>query len=158
MHCQTDDGKAVRTLNIIDEYSRECLAIHVDRKLNSGNVIDILSDLFILRGIAQHDRKQTLQEAIVNCVSSDFTDRLGLDATQHGNAQVVDNHCTSSDTVQGKLPAVKAAEPERAVGLCTLVAVVSIHLPEKAAQFALQQQNLPRQNKLLLQRKKNVSR
>ena len=47
----TDDGKAFRTLNIIDEYSRECLAIRVDRKLNSGNVIDVLSDLFILRGI-----------------------------------------------------------------------------------------------------------
>ena len=33
------------------EDSRECLAIRVDRKLNSGNVIDALSDLFILRGV-----------------------------------------------------------------------------------------------------------
>ncbi|GLO73435.1 hypothetical protein MACH18_05150 [Phaeobacter italicus] len=46
-----NDGRAFRTLNIIDEYSRECLAIRVDRKLNSGNVIDALSDLFILRGV-----------------------------------------------------------------------------------------------------------
>ncbi len=51
VHCRTGDGKAFRTLNLIDEYSRECLAIRVDRKLNSGNVIDALSDLFILRGI-----------------------------------------------------------------------------------------------------------
>ena len=51
VHCRTDDGKAFRTLNIINEYSRECLAIRVDRKLNSGNVIDVLSDLFILRGV-----------------------------------------------------------------------------------------------------------
>lgn len=51
VHCRTDDGKAFRALNIIDEYSRECLAIRVDRKLNSGNVIDALSDLFILRGV-----------------------------------------------------------------------------------------------------------
>jgi transposase InsO family protein len=51
VHCRTDDGRAFRTLNIIDEYSRECLAIRVDRKLNSGNVIDALSDLFILRGV-----------------------------------------------------------------------------------------------------------
>lgn len=42
VHCRTDDGKAFRTLNIIDEYSRECLAIRVDRKLTSGNVIDVL--------------------------------------------------------------------------------------------------------------------
>lgn len=51
VHCRTDAGKAFRTLNIVDEYSRECLAIRVDRNLNSGNVIDVLSDLFILRGI-----------------------------------------------------------------------------------------------------------
>jgi putative transposase len=51
VHCRTDDGKAFRTLNILDEYSRECLAIRVERKLNSGNVIDVLSDLFILRGM-----------------------------------------------------------------------------------------------------------
>ena len=35
--CRTDDGKAFRTLNIIDEYSQECLAVCADRKLNSGD-------------------------------------------------------------------------------------------------------------------------
>jgi len=50
VHCRTDDGKAFRTLNIIDEFSRECLAIKVDRKLNSTNVINALTDQFILRG------------------------------------------------------------------------------------------------------------
>ena len=48
VHCRTDDGKVFRMLNIIDEYSRECVAIRVDRKLNSRNVIDVLSDLFSL--------------------------------------------------------------------------------------------------------------
>ena len=42
VHCRTDDGKVFRTLNILDEFSRECLAIKVDRKLNSANVIDAL--------------------------------------------------------------------------------------------------------------------
>jgi hypothetical protein len=37
-------------LNIIDEFTRECLAIRVNRKLRSTDVIDVLSDLFILRG------------------------------------------------------------------------------------------------------------
>ncbi len=50
VHCRTDDGKAFRTLNILDEHSRECLAIRVKRKLNSVDVIDALTDLFILRG------------------------------------------------------------------------------------------------------------
>ena len=49
-HCRTDDGKVFQTLNIIGEFSRKCLAINVNRKLNSTNVIDALTDLFILRG------------------------------------------------------------------------------------------------------------
>ncbi|WP_170533622.1 IS3 family transposase [Ruegeria atlantica] len=50
VHCRTDDGKAFRTLNILDEHSRECLTIRVKRKLNSTDVIDALTDLFILHG------------------------------------------------------------------------------------------------------------
>lgn len=50
VHCRTDDGKAFRTLNIMDEFSRECLTIRVKRKLNSTDVIDVLTDLCILRG------------------------------------------------------------------------------------------------------------
>jgi transposase InsO family protein len=45
---RTHDGRKYRMLNLIDEYTRECLAIRVDRKLRSTDVIDVLSDLFIL--------------------------------------------------------------------------------------------------------------
>ena len=48
---RTDDGRTFRTLNILDEFSRECLAIRVNRKLSSTSVIDVLMDLFILRGV-----------------------------------------------------------------------------------------------------------
>ena len=51
VHHRTEDGRAYRTLNIIDEFSRECLAIRVRRKLNSTDVIDALMDLFIIRGV-----------------------------------------------------------------------------------------------------------
>jgi putative transposase len=43
VHHRTDDGNVFRTLNILDEYSRECLAIWVKRKLNLTDVIDILT-------------------------------------------------------------------------------------------------------------------
>ncbi len=43
-------------LNLIDEFTRECLAIRVDRQLRSTDVIDVLSDLFILRGVPDHIR------------------------------------------------------------------------------------------------------
>ena len=43
-------------LNVIDEFTRECLAIRVSRKLNATDVIGVLSDLFILRGVPGHIR------------------------------------------------------------------------------------------------------
>lgn len=68
VHCRTDDGKAFRTLNIIDEHSRECLAIRVKRKLNSGDVIDALSDLFILRGVPAYIRSDNGPEFVAQAV------------------------------------------------------------------------------------------
>ena len=76
VHCRTDDGKAFRTLNIIDEYSRECLAICVDRKLNSGNVIDVLSDLFILLGVPSFIRSDNGPEFVAQAVQ-DWINAVG---------------------------------------------------------------------------------
>jgi len=68
VHHRTDDGRAFRTLNIIDEYSRECLAIRVKRKLNSIDVIDVLTDLFILRGVPATIRSDNGPEFIAEAV------------------------------------------------------------------------------------------
>ena len=68
MHCRTDDGKAFRTLNILDEFSRECLAIKVERKLNSTDVIDVLTDLFILRGPPAYIRSDNGPEFVAQAV------------------------------------------------------------------------------------------
>ena len=62
------DGQGVRTLNILDEHSRECLAIRVKRKLNSADVIDALSDLFILRGVPSCIRSDSGPEFIAQAV------------------------------------------------------------------------------------------
>ena len=67
-HCRTDDGNAYRTLNIIDECSRECLAIHVDRRLNSGNAIDALIDLFIQHGVPSFIRLDNGPEFVAQAV------------------------------------------------------------------------------------------
>ncbi len=48
---RTVDGRAIKILNIIDEYTRECLAILVARRIKNQDVIDLLFDLFIVRGI-----------------------------------------------------------------------------------------------------------
>ena len=68
VHHRTDDGRAFRTLNILDEHSRECLAIRVKRKLNSTEVIDALTDLFILRGVPAFIRSDNGPEFIAEAV------------------------------------------------------------------------------------------
>ena len=65
---RTHNGGKFRMLNIIDEFTRECLAMRVNRKLNSVDVIDALSDLFILRGIPGHIRSDNGPEFIAHAV------------------------------------------------------------------------------------------
>ena len=53
---RTADGRAFRILTMIDEYTRECLALLVARKINSQAVIDQLFHLIVFRGIPEHIR------------------------------------------------------------------------------------------------------
>ena len=65
---RTHDGRKFRMLNVIDEFTHECLAIRVDRNLNAVDVIDVLSDLFILRGIPGHIRSDNGPEFVAKAV------------------------------------------------------------------------------------------
>jgi putative transposase len=53
---RTRDGRKFRMLCVVDEFTRECLAIRVARKLGAADVIDVLADLFIARGTPGHIR------------------------------------------------------------------------------------------------------
>ena len=55
-------------MNILDEYSRECLAIRVKRKLNSTDVVDVLTDLFIMRGVPAFIRSDNGPEFVAKAV------------------------------------------------------------------------------------------
>jgi len=68
VHHRTDDGRAFRTLNILDESSHECLTIRVKRKLKSTDVVDALTDLFILRGVPAFIRSDNGPEFIAEIV------------------------------------------------------------------------------------------
>jgi transposase InsO family protein len=65
---RTHDGRKLRMLNVIDEFTHEALAIRVDRKLKAIDVIDVLSDLFILRGVPEHIRSDNGPEFIAKAV------------------------------------------------------------------------------------------
>ncbi len=68
VEARTHDGRKVRLLNVIDEFTRECLAIRVARKLKATDVIDVLSELFMLRGVPAHVRSDNGPEFIAQSV------------------------------------------------------------------------------------------
>lgn len=74
---RTSDGRPMRFLTIIDEYTRESLRIHVDRKITSFNVIEELADLFILRGIPDHIRSDNGPEFVSKTIRG-WLQRLGV--------------------------------------------------------------------------------
>jgi putative transposase len=62
------DGRKYRMLNVVDEFTHESLAIRVRRKLKSIDVIDVLVELFILRGVPGHIRSDNGPEFIADAV------------------------------------------------------------------------------------------
>ena len=65
---RTANGKAFKILNIIDEYTRECLATLVDRKIKTDDVINQLFNLFVFRGIPEHIRSDNGPEFTAKAV------------------------------------------------------------------------------------------
>ena len=74
---RTRDGRAFRMLTILDEYSRECLAIDVGRKLTHDAVMYRLTDLFFRRGIPEHIRSDNGSEFTPKTVRS-WLSRIGV--------------------------------------------------------------------------------
>ena len=65
---RTSDGRPLRILAIIDEYTRECLALHVARRIRSGDVLDQLYDLFLRRGLPEYIRSDNGPEFAAKAV------------------------------------------------------------------------------------------
>lgn len=67
---RTHDGRKFRMLNVLDEFTHECLSIRVARQLKATDVIDVLSDLFILRGVPGHIRSDNGPEFVAKSVQA----------------------------------------------------------------------------------------
>jgi transposase InsO family protein len=74
---RTADGRAFRMLTIVDEYTRECLAIDVSRKLASEDVLERLSDLFVRKGVPNHIRSNNGAEFTATRVR-EWLERVGV--------------------------------------------------------------------------------
>jgi len=77
MVSRTADGRAFKLLTILDEYTRECLAILVERRITAQDVIDQLFNLFLLRGIPEHIRSDNGPEFTAREVRR-WLSRLGV--------------------------------------------------------------------------------
>jgi transposase InsO family protein len=75
--CRTSDGRPFRLLNLIDEYSRECLSIDVARKLTADDVLERLTYLFVLRGVPAYLRSDNGSEFTANAVRQ-WLERVGV--------------------------------------------------------------------------------
>jgi putative transposase len=77
MTARTADGRAFKILNILDEYTRECLAILVNRRIKSEDVIEQLFNLIVFRGIPEYIRSDNGPEFTAKAVRS-WLNKLGV--------------------------------------------------------------------------------
>lgn len=74
---RTREGRPIRMLTIIDEFTRECLAIEVGRKLGADDVLGKLTELFVWRGVPEYIRSDNGSEFTARAVR-DWLARVGV--------------------------------------------------------------------------------
>jgi putative transposase len=72
VHDYTHDGRPIKMLTIMDEFSRECIRIRVERRLTSVDVLETLADLFIERGVPKYIRSDNGPELIAKLLQAWF--------------------------------------------------------------------------------------
>ncbi len=68
VEAQTHDGRKVRLMTLIDEFTRECLAIRVARRINGMGVIEAMADAMIVHGVPEHIRSDNGAEMTAKIV------------------------------------------------------------------------------------------
>jgi len=73
---RTADGRPLKILTLIDEFTKEALAIYVARRIRAHDVIDVLADVMIERGIPEHIRSDNGPEMVAKSLRA-WLGRLG---------------------------------------------------------------------------------
>ena len=87
---RTQDGRPLKLLTVVDEYTRECLAIAIQRRLTSQDVQEVLSELFLLRAARRIFGATTAQSVLPGCFDS-------------GTSGSPSRRCLSSQGVRGRM-------------------------------------------------------
>jgi transposase InsO family protein len=74
---RTHDGRPIKILTVMDEFSRESLAILVEKRLNSDDVLHCLADLFVTHGPPEHIRSDNGPEFTAHAVRR-WLERTGV--------------------------------------------------------------------------------
>ena len=74
---RTHDGRPLRLLTLLDEYTRECLAIEVARRMNHQDVLDRLAELFVHRAVPAYIRSDNGPEFTARAVR-DWLQAVGV--------------------------------------------------------------------------------
>jgi len=69
LHDRTCDGRPLKWLTVVDEYTRECLALEVGRGMTAEEVIDVLAELLVVRGVPKHIRSDNGPEFIAAAIA-----------------------------------------------------------------------------------------
>ena len=108
---RTANGRAIKWLSIVDEYTRECVALEVNRGLTSDDVLDVLRDLFVIRGVPSHIRSDNGPEFIAPAIRPvPVARRGGGDAVHRAGFAVAERLC-------GELPQPATERAARRGGL-----------------------------------------
>src|SRR5665213_2986349 len=73
VEAQTHDGRKLRLMTLIDEFTRECLAIRVARRINSFGVLETMADIMLMRGVPEHIRSDNGAEMTAKVVRNWLT-------------------------------------------------------------------------------------
>jgi putative transposase len=73
---RTENGRTLKWLSLVDEHTRECLALVVARSLRADDVIEVLAELFAVRGVPEHLRSDNGPEFIAKALRS-WLERTG---------------------------------------------------------------------------------
>ena len=114
------DGRSLKCLTIVDEFTRECLAIDVAGSIRSGRVIDVLGQLVSLHGAPRHLRS-ACYEQVVKALGAVGPSNRGTDT---GSGSVEPAHRASSGLIpeERRVPGGSTSSCLRREGLRTTVA------------------------------------
>ena len=120
---RTNDGRPLKILTVLEEYSRECLAIVVARRLRSLDVLETLAELFVTHGGPAHIRSACYDQVVKALGAVGLSNR----GTDTGTGSLEPAHRASSGLIpeERRVPGGRASSCLRLEGLRTTVGMAS---------------------------------